>query len=86
MLRRRPGSICELRRRGDVVVALLGDRRLEMPHWLEPAMRRIALADELVLGDLRAELPDAESRGVLARRLIREGLVVAAGTRPADDR
>jgi ribosomal protein L16 Arg81 hydroxylase len=86
VLRRRPGSICELRRRDGVLVVLLGDRWLEMPLWLEPAMRRLAQADELVVGDLRAELPDAESRAVLARRLIREGLVVAARTRPADDR
>ena len=76
-LRRRPGSVCELRVRGDVLVAMLGDRQLEMPSWLEPAMRRVAAADAdaLVLGDLVPDVPDSDSRVVLARRLIREGLL-----------
>lgn len=73
-LRRRPGSICELRVRGDVLVVMLGDRRLEMPSWVEPAMLRVADADELVVGELEASLPDQNSRSVLARRLVREGL------------
>ena len=39
---RRPGSVCELRTNREWLVVLLGDRRLEVPGWLEPAMRRIA--------------------------------------------
>ena len=61
--------------RGDRLVVLLGDRRLEMPAWLEPVMRRIAEAPALVLGDLADVLPDPRSRAVLARRLVREGLL-----------
>ena len=74
-LARRDGSICELRIRGDRLVALLGDRRLEMPVWLEPAMRRIASAPAFALGDLADVLPDLRSRRVLAGRLVREGLL-----------
>ena len=72
---RRDGSICELRIRGDRLVVLLGDRRLEMPVWLEPAMRRIAETPSLALGDLADVLPDREGRAVLGRRLVREGLL-----------
>ncbi len=79
---RRPDSICELRlhRRDDTLIALLGDRRLEMPARLEPAMRFVAEtartdedSDGFRVGVL--PLPDAASRAVLARRLIREGLL-----------
>jgi mannose-6-phosphate isomerase-like protein (cupin superfamily) len=75
---RRPGSFCQVQRRDGALVALLADRRLELPAWLEPAMRRVeALRDgePLAVGDLSAELPDAASRAVLVRRLVREGLL-----------
>jgi hypothetical protein len=75
VLRRRPGSVCEVRRPDDVLIVLLGDRRLEMPGWLEPAMRWVAERDSFRLGDLAGELPDPQSRAVLARRLVREGLL-----------
>jgi hypothetical protein len=74
-LRRREGSVCELRPRGDRLVVLLGDRRLEMPAWLEPVMRRVAASDVVRPADLADELPDRPSRLVLARRLVREGLL-----------
>jgi bifunctional lysine-specific demethylase and histidyl-hydroxylase NO66 len=74
-LARRDGSICELRSRGDRLVVLLGDRRLEMPAWLEPAMGRIAGTPTFVLGDLADVLPGCDARAVLARRLVREGLL-----------
>jgi lysine-specific demethylase/histidyl-hydroxylase NO66 len=77
-LRRRPGAICELRVRGDGLVVMLGDRRLEMPVWLVPAMRRIADADALAVSELAPDLPDRGSRIVLARRLVREGLFAVA--------
>jgi cupin superfamily protein len=77
VVRRRLATVCVLRRRGNVLVILLGDRRLEMPAWLGPAMQRIAAAGALAVGDLAPELPDAESRTVLVRRLIREGLLTA---------
>lgn len=75
ILARRPGSICELLIRDDRLVALLGDRRLEMPRWLEPAMRRATESPSVRPQELAHVLPDPESRLVLARRLIREGLL-----------
>jgi hypothetical protein len=81
---RRRGSVCELSPTPEHLVVLLGDRRLEMPGWLEPAMRQIArLAedDELVVRDLTLHLPDAASRSVLVRRLVREGLLTIRGGR-----
>ena len=74
-LARRDGSICVIRIRGERLVVLLGDRRLEMPTWLEPSMRRIAAAPSFVVGDLADVLPDPGARAVLARRLVREGLL-----------
>jgi lysine-specific demethylase/histidyl-hydroxylase NO66 len=74
-LARRGGSICVIRVRGDRLVVLLGDRRLEMPAWLEPAMRRVAATPSFVVGDLADVLPDPAARSVLARRLVREGLL-----------
>lgn len=82
---RRPGSICVLRRHGDELVALLGDRRLTLPAWLEPAMRRVAAASVLRVGDLAAELPSASSRAVLIRRLVREGLLAVPRDLAATD-
>jgi lysine-specific demethylase/histidyl-hydroxylase NO66 len=74
-LARRDGSICVIRIRGERLVVLLGDRRLEMPTWLEPAMRRVAATPSFVVGDLADVLPDPGARAVLARRLVREGLL-----------
>jgi lysine-specific demethylase/histidyl-hydroxylase NO66 len=75
VLRRRLGTICEVRRSYDALHVLLGDRRLEMPRWLEPAMRRIASLEVFAVGDLAIELPDSGSRLVLTRRLVREALL-----------
>ena len=74
-LKRRAGSVCELRVRDGRVIALLGDRRLTLPGWVEPAMRRIAEAETLSVGELQPDIADAESRAVLCRRLVREGLL-----------
>jgi mannose-6-phosphate isomerase-like protein (cupin superfamily) len=76
-LHRRAGSVCELSVRPDRLVVLLGDRRLEMPGWLEPAMLRIAGSETFRLGSLAEVVPDGASRAVLARRLVREGLLTA---------
>jgi mannose-6-phosphate isomerase-like protein (cupin superfamily) len=82
---RRRGSICELSPpHPDRLVALLGDRKLDLPAWLRPAMSRIAALHEdaqLVVGDLADEVPDAASRAVLVRRLVREGLLTVRGGR-----
>ena len=75
---RRPGSVCELSTTPEGLVVLLGDRRLEMPEWVEPAMRQIARLEEggaLAVRDLTLHLPDPASRAVLIRRLVREGLL-----------
>jgi cupin superfamily protein len=77
-LRRRPGSVCELRTREGRLDALLGDRTLRMPAWLEPAMRAVAEAGELRARDLREHL-DPTSRLVLVRRLVSEGLLEVDG-------
>jgi lysine-specific demethylase/histidyl-hydroxylase NO66 len=80
-LTRRPGSVCELRPDGERLTVLLGDRRLDMPGWLEPAMRLVASSERLAVHDLTPALADPQSRLVLARRLVREGLLLADTTR-----
>jgi ribosomal protein L16 Arg81 hydroxylase len=77
VIRRRAGSMCRIWRTGDRLSVLLGDRELVMPAWLEPAVRRAASGEEFVPSDLHEWL-DPEGALVLARRLIREGLLVAA--------
>jgi bifunctional lysine-specific demethylase and histidyl-hydroxylase NO66 len=79
----RDGSICRLSVYPDRLVVLLGDRKLEMPTWLEPAMRRISNAQTFAVGDLSGEVADASSRAVLVRRLIREGLLTVRRPRPS---
>jgi hypothetical protein len=80
VVRRRTDALCEIRRRSDALIVLLGDRMLEMPQWLEPAMRRIEASITFIVRDLSADLPDAASRAVLVGRLIREGLLTARET------
>ena len=75
VLRRRPGSICEVRVHQDGLRVLLGDRRLEMPAWLAPAMRRVAAADMRCWATSLPTSRILRRRVVLARRLIREGLL-----------
>jgi len=75
-LTRRPGSVCELRRDGERLIVLLGDRRLDMPGWLEPVMRVVASSDRMAVRDLATALADPASRLVLVRRLVREGLLL----------
>jgi len=75
VVKRRSGAVCVVRPGRDDLQVLLGDRRLTMPAWVEPAMRRISESDVLRVGDLAEELPSASSRAVLIRRLVREGLL-----------
>ncbi len=75
LLERRPGSVCELRLRGERLLVLLGDRRLEMPRWLQGAMDRIASSTSIAVTDIADLVPDPASRLILARRLVREGLL-----------
>ena len=74
LLRRRPGHPCVLLPHGDRLEVLLGDRSLDVPARLEPALEEIRARAELRPADLHEQL-DPESRLVLCRRLIREGLL-----------
>ncbi len=71
-LRRRPGKPCVLRPDGDRLHLLLGDRRLTVPARITEAVERARSLDELTPDDLGL---DAQSALVLARRLVREGLL-----------
>ena len=71
-LRRRSGHPCVLLDHDGTVEVLLGDRSLTMPGWLRPALEDIRLRGELRPADL---LLDEQSRLVLCRRLVREGLL-----------
>ncbi|HYU56501.1 MAG TPA: cupin, partial [Actinomycetota bacterium] len=77
ILRRRPGSVCEVRLDGDRLSVLLGDRELRMPARLEDAMRAVAGRESFRPADLATWL-DPAGRLILARRLIREGLLLSA--------
>ena len=75
VLRRRTGHPCELLPTAeDRMVVLLGDRELEVPAWLEPALQQVRDRDRLRPADL-ADVLDPTSRLVLCRRLVREGLL-----------
>jgi bifunctional lysine-specific demethylase and histidyl-hydroxylase NO66 len=74
MVRRLPGSVCELAERNGRLLVYLGDRELRMPLRAEPAMRFVRDREVFTVGEL-APFLDESSRLVLARRLIREGLL-----------
>jgi len=75
---RRPGSVCVVREVGDRVCVLLGDRELRMPPRLIDVLRHVAAQTTLRPRDLAGWL-DPESRLVLTRRLVREGLLQVTG-------
>jgi hypothetical protein len=64
--------------RGPSVCLTLGDRRVELPAPLEPAVRRLLDGSPHRVGEL-ADLLDHPSRLVLVRRLVREGALRARG-------
>jgi lysine-specific demethylase/histidyl-hydroxylase NO66 len=76
VLRRRPGHPCVLvdGAAADRLEVLLGDRSLDVPARVRPALERIRERPELRPADL-ADLLDEQSRLVLCRRLVREGLL-----------
>ena len=74
LLRRRAGHPCVVLADGDRLDVLLGDRSINMPGWLRPAMDEIRGRRELSPRDL-ATHADTQSRLVLCRRLVREGLL-----------
>jgi len=72
---RRPGAMCVIRpAEEDEIAVFLGDREMRMPGWVQPAVERVAEGSPVSVGDLAPHL-DAESRLVLVRRLVREGLL-----------
>jgi lysine-specific demethylase/histidyl-hydroxylase NO66 len=73
-LRRRPGHPCVLVPEGDRLRVLLGDREVVVPVRLAPALEVVRGAGTLTPADL-AEHLDEQSRLVLCRRLVREGLL-----------
>ena len=76
VVRRRPAAMCESRYEDDAVVLLLGDRSVRMPAWLAAPVERLAAGPPVRVGDLDL---DPQSRVVLVRRLVREGLLEVAG-------
>ena len=73
-LERRPTAACVLRQEGERLSVHLGDRSLRMPLRLAPVMAFVRDADTFQVADLSPWL-DASSRLVVARRLVREGLL-----------
>ena len=78
VLARRTTSACVLRPGPEKLLVLLGDRSLRMPPRLQAPMEFVAAHDSFRVADLEPWL-DAESRLVVARRLVREGLLRIAG-------
>jgi hypothetical protein len=73
-VRRRPTSVCHTTVVGGRVELVLADRTVGLPSALEPALRRLIGADPVKVAALAGWL-DAQSRLVLVRRLVREGLL-----------
>lgn len=73
-LRRRVGHPCVLIARDDRLEVLLGDRSIDVPGWLRPALEEVRVRRDLRPADLADHL-DPQSRLVLCRRLVREGLL-----------
>jgi bifunctional lysine-specific demethylase and histidyl-hydroxylase NO66 len=72
VLRRRPGRPCEITKVGDRVRLLMGDRHLDVPSRVAPAIEVVRQRTTLTPADLGL---DDKSNLVLARRLVREGLL-----------
>lgn len=71
---RRPTAACALLEEGERLRVLLGDRTLSMPLRLRPVMEHVRDAGAFRVGDLAPWL-DRDSRAVVVRRLVREGLL-----------
>ena len=78
LLERRPTAACAVLTGTERTRVLLGDRELRMPTRIEAPMRLIAARSAVQPQDLAPWL-DAESRLVLTRRLVREGLLRIVG-------
>ncbi len=78
---RRPTATCVLRPDGDRLRVLLGDRELRMPLRLTPVLQLVRDRGAFRVAELEPWL-DAESRLVVARRLVREGLLRVTSLTP----
>ncbi len=78
VLHRRAGSLCVIRRGAERLRVLLGDRELRMPLGLAEPMEYLRDQESLRPADLAGWL-DPQSRLVLTRRLVREGLLRVGG-------
>ncbi len=74
LLERRPTAACVLKPAAERLVVLLGDRELRMPTRLWEPMEFVRDHGAFRVGELAPWL-DEESRLVVARRLVREGLL-----------
>jgi len=77
-LRRRAGHPCVVLSDGERIRVLLGDRELRMPARLAEPLELVRAAGELTPADLGGLL-DEQSRLVVCRRLVREGLLEVLG-------
>ncbi|MEU9509196.1 cupin domain-containing protein [Micromonospora sp. NPDC048170] len=73
----RPGLRWRLTVRGDQVALVLFDRTITLPASCAPAVRALLAADSVRVGDLPG-LDDDADRLTLARRLLREAVLVPA--------
>nr|MBA2531241.1 cupin [Nocardioidaceae bacterium] len=73
-LRRRPGARLTTVADRNHLRLLLDDRELQVPGHLAPALRHVDQHHQLTPADLAGWL-DSDSRLVLCRRLVREGLL-----------
>ena len=73
-LERRPTAACVLRPGEDRLTVHLGDRSLRMPARLTPVLEFVRDTPSFTVAELEPGL-DASSRLVVARRLVREGLL-----------
>ena len=76
-LERRVTAACVLRPDAERLVVLLGDRELRMPSRLRAPLEFVRDHRSFTVGELAPWL-DASSRLVVARRLVREGLLTVA--------
>jgi hypothetical protein len=74
VVRRRPSAVPLLSGDDDTIVILLGANTIEAPAAIRPALEFVLDRDALSVSELKPFL-DEESRLVLVRRLIREGLL-----------
>lgn len=72
VVRRRAGAVCRQRSTEGGLRLFLGDRALTMPAWLQPAVEQLASGEPVRVSDVAI---DEQSRRVLVRRLVREGLL-----------